>query len=145
MTDVERDAVADMVRFVEEQCTTVDLEQRFRDMLDECYSFDSVGGPFSSMSPSDVLKQVDPVQFRCGVNDYGDGEFYDIDGSAYDVREVDEARDEYIDNLEMELSDAETALEDLEAEHEDDEDYEPDTSEVDRLNAMIEACKKYVF
>lgn len=129
--------IREMIEHVKQECTAIDREQRFRDALDEIYSFRDVGGPFTYMSPSNVLEEMDPTAFRCGVNDYIDGEdTYEIDGETYDMREVDEAREEFIDDLQSELSD-------LNAEIEDDE--EPDTSEIEELQAAIEACEKYAF
>ena len=51
---------------VKEELTPVDLEQRFDDTLDEIYGpeFEKLGGPFSHMTPSDVLRKVDPVAHR---------------------------------------------------------------------------------
>lgn len=128
-------AVRDMLDHIIAECSAIDPEQRFRDMLDEYYSFDSVGGPFAGMQPSAVLEEVDPVAFRCGVNDYIDGErTYEIDGETYDMDDVDAAREEFIDALESELADAEAEIED---------DEEPDTTEVERIRADILACEKH--
>lgn len=80
-----------------DELTPIDMEARFNDMLDECYSFDAVGGPFASMQPSRVLLECDPVAHRCGVNDYADGErdnATEIYGDYYDTDEVQAIRDE---------------------------------------------------
>jgi hypothetical protein len=135
MTETKAELVRDMLDHVIAECQAIDREQRFRDMLDECYSFDSVGGPFACMSPSGVLEEMDPVAFRCGVNDYMDSEgTVEIDGDDYDSREVDKAAEEYLDELRNELSA-------LEAEIENDDD--PDRSEIEELTAKIEACEKH--
>ena len=102
---------------VADELTPIDMEARFNDMLDECYSFDAVGGPFANMSPSRVLLEVDPIAHRCGVNDYADSisrdrDITEIDGEYYDTEEVQAIRDE----VEAEQAD------DTDEDDEDDED-----------------------
>lgn len=140
-----------MLNDIISECTPIDREQRFRDMLDDCYSFDSVGGPFAHMTPSRVLEEVDPIAFRCGVNDYMDGEeTYEIDGETYDRSEVDEAKEKYLDNLRSELDGAESELADKESELADDDQDELIAAEVNRLTAdvaritaEIDECEAY--
>lgn len=136
MTDT-RTAVQKMIDHVKAGCTPIDREQRFRDMLNEVYSFDCVGGPFAYMDPAKVLEEMDPTAFRCGVNDYIDGEdTYEIDGETYDVSDVDEARQEFIDELQTEIDDLESELEDEE---------EPDRTEVDALIDDLAECEAHSF
>ena len=72
-----------------------DLESAFDEMLDEVYSFESVGGPFERMSPSRVLKEMDPVAHRCGVSEMGDDDrFEEFEGEYYDKNELKELREE---------------------------------------------------
>ena len=86
---------------VREELTAVDWEISFADMLNECYTFESVGGPFSSMTPADVLKAVDPTAFRCGASDHSDN-YEEIDGEYYDRDEVKAIRDEIDEEIEAE-------------------------------------------
>lgn len=49
-----------------------------------------------SYQPSDVLKNVDPVAYRCGFNDWLDaevsnGRFFEVDGEYTDEEPIDEA------------------------------------------------------
>lgn len=107
----------DLITHVTDNCTPVDREELFDQSLDECYSFDDVGGPFTHMVPSQVLKEMDPTAYRCGVNDYMDGEeTYEIEGDTYWIKDVEAARDEFIEELETELSGLEVELEDLKGE-----------------------------
>ena len=79
------------------ELTPVDTEQAYNDMLDECYSFKSVGGIFACMEPHRVLEVMDPIAYRCGKNDYGDSlweEYEEVNESFYDKREVQDIRDE---------------------------------------------------
>lgn len=137
LTTRQEEAIERMTAHVVANCKEIDREQRFRDMLDEIYDLSSVGGPFAHMQASKVLEDMDPIAFRCGVNDYMDGEdTYEINSETYDRKEVDEAREEFLDDLRSELADAETEIED---------DDEPDTTEVDELTADIEACERHTF
>lgn len=81
------------------ELSTVDVESRFDEMLDELYSFESVGGPFAHMQPSRVLRECDSTAHRCGVNDYADslskdGEIEYICEDWYNAKEVQDIRDE---------------------------------------------------
>lgn len=98
------------------ECKPVDREAAFDAMLDECYSFAAVGGPFMYMQPSAVLREQDPTAYRCGVNDYADGEAWvEIEGETYDQAEVEAVIEEFKGELEAELSRLESTLEEMEA------------------------------
>lgn len=97
---------------VADELTAIDTQTLYNEMLDECYSFASVGGPFASMRPHQVLEEVDPTAYRCGKNDWEDGESRDsweeIDGEYYDRREVEELRDQITEEIEAEEAEEET-------------------------------------
>ena len=114
-----------------EKCKTVDIEDAYNDMLDECYSFDSVGGIFAMMSPSRVLKECDPTAYRCGMSDWIDGEgFIEIVGGYYHPNDCEEQREELVAELEAEVSKLES---DGDGEHQ---------KEIDALLAEIKAVEK---
>ena len=85
----------------------VDLEQLFRDSLDEegdiqvgCLTFQR----------SRIVEELDPVAFRCGVSDYADSLVNDtiteeIDGNHYNLREA----EEIVEEVEAEVEEAENA------------------------------------
>lgn len=78
------------------ELTPVDVDQEYKDLLDEIYSFDSVGGPFQHMSPARVLEEVDPTAFRCGLGEWLDSEsdrLEEIAGDYYLRDEIEEIRD----------------------------------------------------
>jgi hypothetical protein len=92
------------------ECSKIDVERQFDDMLDECYSFEKVGGPFEGMSPSSVLRLCDETAHRCGLNDWADGQrdqWTEIDGDWYETREVEKQREAFVDTLKDELADLE--------------------------------------
>ena len=95
---------------VREELRTIDAERAYDDMLDECYDLSRVGGPFECMSASRVLRECDPVAYRCGLNDYTDSmrdEWEEIDGDYYDKGEVDDIRERIESEIEAEDETAE--------------------------------------
>lgn len=49
----------------------------YEEMLDECYPMVEVG---VTLAPSQVLRECDPIAFKCGWIDWCDGEGIDTDG-----------------------------------------------------------------
>lgn len=151
------DYVEEMLNYIVENAVEIDLDQRYEDMLDECYSFKDVGGPFSHMLPSQVLKEMDPTAFSCGRNDYSDGDTVEIRGNDYERSEVERLRDDFIEEKEAELEadyDAEYADweasepvddEDLDQEHFDTlfESWQADEPMLDTSD--LDACRRYTF
>ena len=116
---------------ITENCKTVDIEDAYNDMLDECYSFDCVGGIFASMCPSRVLKECDPTAYRCGMSDYIDSlDVIEISGDYYQGDDCEEQRDELVAELEAEVSKLES---DGDGEHQ---------KEIDALLAEIKAVER---
>lgn len=67
-----------------------DLERMYDDMLDEVYPDCQIAG--LTYSTSHALKELDPTAYRCGFNDWLDGElgesiFEHADGEYYDEAE----------------------------------------------------------
>ena len=54
--------------------TMEEAEVMYEDMIDEVYGLINVGVTFYA---SRVLKECDPIAFRCGFNDYMDSLFED--------------------------------------------------------------------
>lgn len=95
--------IKSLLSHITDECTSVDVDAQYSDMLDECFSFESVGGIFASMLPSRVLKEIDPVAYRCGMNDWLDGAGYvEIDGNYYGSDDVNDARESFIATLDNE-------------------------------------------
>lgn len=129
---------------VRDNLTKIDREERFDAMLDECYSFEHVGGPFAHMSPSRVLKECDPTAYRCGVNDWADGEYWtEVDGETYDTKEVQEQIDEIISELESEIEDLETEQEESEKDGDKIEAGEA-AAKIEKLQKVISALNNYL-
>jgi predicted ribosome quality control (RQC) complex YloA/Tae2 family protein len=123
---------------IADECTRIDREARFDDMLDECYSFEKVGGPFEYMSPSRVLKEVDPIAYRCGVDDYEDSEeWVEINGDYYERRDAEKAKEDFIESLESEITDLESEIEELEAEDQENENEESENNAAKILGLSV--------
>ena len=84
-------------------------EEDFNNYLDDEGSVNVCGMTFF---PSDILKNCDPIAYRCAKADYE---------SNYDLNDAEEYNDlkEELEDLESELEDLESELEDLESELED--------------------------
>jgi hypothetical protein len=77
--------------------TPVDGEEMFEELLDECYPEVKVG--CCVFSPSQVMKELDPVCFNIGVHEnldslVEDGQLYEYDGEYYDLNDIDELLEE---------------------------------------------------
>ena len=148
LTPAQKDAlILALTEHVQSECSVIDMEQRFRDMIDECYSFDAIGGPFQCMTPSHVLETMDPIAFRSGVSDQSDIEqVFEIEGEYYDQVRVEEARDSFVEDLQTELDSAQEELDAQEAdEGADAEDVAEARAAVALLEAKIELASSHSF
>ncbi len=143
----DKEAIAAMLEHISQECSRVDTDELYDSMLDECFSFESVGGIFSCMSPSRVLRECDPVAYRCGKNDWLDGErdnLVEIGGEYYRSDDVGKARGEFIDGLSDELDELQSKTGDLDA-TDDEQELEKLNDEIQRKESAIEACQDYAF
>lgn len=109
---------------IESECCSqdIDWEARFDDLLDEIYDFKSVGGPFAHMTPSGVLKEVDPIAYRVGVSDYESSErsdndqYVEIGSELYLRADCDEVKDDLVSDLQVERDELEDELDSLDTE-----------------------------
>jgi hypothetical protein len=90
---------------VKKELKAIDLEELYREMLDDCEPVVKVAG--LSFTPSRIIEELDPTAFRCGVSDYADsliGETLsdEIDGEYYNLDEVNDIRDEIESELDEE-------------------------------------------
>ena len=84
----------------------VDLEQLYRDMLDEWEPEVKVCG--LSFCASRIVEELDPIAFRCGVCDYTDSLVNEsiteeIEGNHYDLRDA----QDIVDEVEAEMEETE--------------------------------------
>lgn len=83
----------------------IDVEEATIEMLNDTYSFQSLGGPFTHMSAGDVLKEYDYAAFRETLNNYQDHMIRDGNWVEYDdncwLPEV----SKFIDNIKEAIKD----------------------------------------
>lgn len=88
------------------ECQPFDREEAFREMIRQCYSFESVGGPFKWMDPAKILEDNDETAFRCGVNDHCDSlGLVEVGVESYEQHEVEAVKERLVESLESELED----------------------------------------
>ncbi len=116
-----------------DEISAIDADKSYDEMLDECYSFKSVGGPFEYMSASTVLREVDPTAYRCGFSDYVDSQgWIEFDDGYREHDDCERVRDEMIAELESGII--------YEAEEES-----PDEKLIESLRADVESLKNHQF
>ena len=109
-----RDIIKELHDKVHDDLVELNVSDMYDEMLDECYDMSEVGGPFSHLLASRVLEQCDPIAYRCGFNDWLDGEnFFEVDDEYYHSTDLERVKDELISNLEDEISNLEEQVEDM--------------------------------
>ena len=90
-TDEERDNILLNVQFIPDN----ELYNMYDNYLDEANDYVSVEGLI--YKPSEILKTVDPIAYKCGFDDYWNNlyEYIQIDGYYYESDEVERALDDY--------------------------------------------------
>ena len=81
----------------ETRLTPVDGEEMFEELLDECYPEVQVG--CCTFSPSQVMRELDPIAFNIGVGENldgmaQDGQLYEYGGNYYDMNDLTEMLEE---------------------------------------------------
>lgn len=71
-----------------------DFTEEYDTMLDECYP------EMFGWAPSCILKEVDPVQYRCGYSDYVDSLRYDDFANYTEYQELKDELEELQEELE---------------------------------------------
>lgn len=74
-----------------DQMSDMEMDQAYREMLDETYGTVKIAG--LEYSTSDALKAVDPVAYRCGFSDWEDSldEITEIAGGYYQTSDFEAA------------------------------------------------------
>ena len=82
---------------IKEHCEFMDAETEYEETLNQCYETVKVG--CCEWEPGYVLKELDPVSFRCGVSDYlaDDDQFVEVDGEHYRVDDIETMIEELAD------------------------------------------------
>jgi len=126
---------------IADNCTPVDRKAAFDEMLNDCYTFEKLGGPFACMSPSRVLHECDPIAYRCAVNDYADGEEWtEIGSETYETKAAEIARTEFISGLEAEADQLDDEIE-AESKRADELEKSGETADAAQLRDILEPDK----
>jgi predicted nucleic acid-binding Zn-ribbon protein len=117
MKEHEIRKLQDQIKDKESQQNSIELDpDNYKDQFDDSLD-DSIPGieiGCLTYSPSHVLKNVDPVAYRCGLNDFIDSlDVEDSDEYKALQEEIEDIQDE-IDQLESDIEDLESEIEDLE-------------------------------
>ena len=75
-----------------ETYTYEDIENDFKEMLDDCYPQIEFAGMVINASDMETL---DPTMFRCGVADYSSEHYEEHEGLYYDLGSFEEAKEEF--------------------------------------------------
>lgn len=142
---IEQGIIDAMIAHIESECSAVDTDKLYDDILDECSSCCDMCKQYGA---SRILKELDPTAYRCGKNDYIDGcDITEVNGTEYHDRDLDKAKDEFIDGLRDELSDLEKERDDIEEESEGAESSElrDINSKIEEKEAEIKECEQHSF
>jgi len=73
---------------IKEHCSPVDAEEQFEELLNETCETLKIGT--LEYDPGYVLRNIDPVAFRCGVSDMlsDDDQFVEVSGEYYRIYDV---------------------------------------------------------
>ena len=79
---------------VKEHCQAIDGEEQFEQMLNDCCEPVKVG--CCQWDAGHVMKELDPIAFRCGVSDYlaDDDTFVEFDGEYYMLSDIEDMLEE---------------------------------------------------
>ena len=73
---------------IKEHCSSIDAEEQFEELLSETCETVKIGS--LEYDPGYVLRNIDPVAFRCGVFDMlaDDEQYIEVDGEYYQVYDI---------------------------------------------------------
>ncbi|MHC4487114.1 MAG: hypothetical protein ACYS4T_18215 [Planctomycetota bacterium] len=73
---------------IKEHCSPIDAEEQFEELLSETCETVKIGS--LEYDPGYVLRNIDPVAFRCGVSDMlaDDEQYIEADGQYYNVYDI---------------------------------------------------------
>ena len=73
---------------IEEHCSPVDAEEQFEELLNETCETIKIGS--LEYDPGYVLRNIDPISFRCGVADMlaDDEQFIEVNGEHYRISDI---------------------------------------------------------
>jgi hypothetical protein len=84
----------EQVAHIKENLKPVDVDEKYREFIDECEPVVKVAG--ISFTPSRILEELDPTAFNCGVSNFSDtADLEEIEGDYYESGDVSELIEEW--------------------------------------------------
>lgn len=99
--------------YIKEKMENIEIDpENYADQFDE--TLNDVHGEFMGYCASQILKEVDPIAYRCGLNDYVDSSINKSDTEEYQDLEGDMiSLENQIEDLEDQRCELEDAITDL--------------------------------
>ena len=119
--EVLNDELVQLQNTLSEKESTLSSVEIDQDDFIENYeaSLDDCNGDFMGMTASYILKNVDPIAYRCGLNDYCDNEDVTETEEYKQIEEEIETLESAIEDLEADIEAIEEEIEELEEENEE--------------------------
>ncbi|QDP64807.1 MAG: hypothetical protein GOVbin2917_122 [Prokaryotic dsDNA virus sp.] len=115
--DIENEKLLDIEKDIDN--FEPDIHDQYDEMLDEIYQDEVDQVSFVSLPcPSELLKENDPVAYRCGYNDFVDSFDFESLEEYNDLVEQKEEIENNIESLGNELEEIQEEIEQLEEENE---------------------------
>lgn len=149
MNTTQQTSIIDrLIAHIELECSPVDREEAYERMLRDCYP-ETVNICGMDMDAVHVLKEMDSCAYDQGVNDYADGQpWVEVNCETYEQEKVDEAREEFVCELETEKSELEEEFRNvddwLEPEQREAEEQEI-TAKITALDSQIDEVNAHSF
>ena len=157
----EKDLIKQLIDHVVVECDPVDVEAQYDEWFDEC-NRESVEACsiVSHMRPSRLQRELSPTDYRCGCADFSgtNDDWVEVGCPAelYELKEVEAAREEFLDTFENDLVLLERELEAIEETLDEGElvpqaesilkdDKQDHTGQIKELEAQIKLIKNYTF
>ena len=82
---------------IKEHCGPIDAEEQFEEQINETCETVKIG--ILEYDPGYVVRNIDPVAFRCGVSDMlsDDDQYVEVDGQYYSIFDIESMIDELTD------------------------------------------------
>jgi len=136
-----------LINYISDTLTPINLRNEYDLYLDDEFEFPS--GPFQSMYPSDVLKTMDEIKYNLGcrefINDKAENEWLEIDSLYYAREDVEQAREDFILELKIEVKERKEEVNSMIADKYPQEDIDEAAKKLLEVENQIKEAKKYIF
>ena len=74
-----------------------EMDEKYDEFLDEVHETVQIGS--CAFSPSEVLRELDPIAYRCGFSDFTDMDYIEFDGGYLEKDDFNQLESDYEDYL----------------------------------------------